>query len=356
MRYQPIDLSELRTLSLRDRPSIVHKDDFADRPRANASFSEFLDSLPRILFGHDLREVIDALVGAHRKKRPIVMAMGAHVIKCGLNPVLIELMNKQLLTCLAMNGAGPIHDVEIALVGQTSEDVEAGLKQGTFGMARETGDLIHRALSEHPDMGLGYAIGYQLLEEKAEFAHLSLLAAAVRNNIPATVHVAVGTDMVHMRAETSGRLLGEASFTDFRIFTSVIRDLSGGVFINAGSSVILPEVFLKALTIAQNLGADLHDFTTINLDMLMHYRPTVNVVERPATLGSRGFMLSGRHELLIPLLAFAVLDRLTALEHRGNEEMDPFVSTNEIRTVCNLGGIHGGRGERRSVQGPQEDN
>ena len=343
MKYQPIDLTELRTLSLHERPSIVHKNDFAHRPLAGASFAEFLESLPRILFGQDLREVIAALVNAHRKKRPIVMAMGAHVIKCGLNPVLIELMNKQVLTCLAMNGAGPIHDVEIALVGHTSEDVQAGLKQGTFGMARETGELIHRALLQHPDMGLGYAIGYQLLEEGAEFAHLSLLANAVRNNIPATVHVAVGTDMVHMRAETNGRCLGEASFTDFRLFASVIRDLSGGVFINAGSSVILPEVFLKALTIAQNLGADLHDFTTINMDMLMHYRPMVNVVQRPATLGSRGFMLCGRHELLIPLLAFAVLDRLTALEHPTNESTDHFGSTNQIHTVCNLGDTRGRR-------------
>jgi hypothetical protein len=328
MRYPPIDLSELRTLSLRERASLVHKDDFAHRPKAGASFSEFLDSLPRILFGHDLREVIDALVEAHTNNRPIVMAMGAHVIKCGLNPVLLELMNKQILTCLAMNGAGPIHDVEIGLVGHTSEDVQAGLKQGTFGMARETSDLIHRALSEHPEMGLGYAIGDQLLKEGAAFAHLSLLATAVQKNIPATVHVAVGTDMVHMRAQTSGRLLGEASFTDFRIFTSVIKDLSGGVFINAGSSVILPEVFLKALTIAQNLGADLHDFTTINMDMLRHYRPMVNVVERPAALGSRGFMLSGRHELLIPLLAFAVLDRLTDLRHPARANMDSSVSTN----------------------------
>jgi deoxyhypusine synthase len=311
MKYQPVELSQLRTLSLRERPSKVRKEDFAQKAWAGASFSEFVDSLPHILFGQDLQEVINALAKAQKNNRPIVMAMGAHVIKCGLNPVLVDLMNKQIITCLAMNGAGPIHDVEIALTGGTSEDVQAVLKHGTFGMARETGELIHRALSRHPERGLGHAIGHQLLEESAPFTSLSLLASAVRNDIPATVHVAIGTDIVHMRAETSGRSLGEASFADFRLFTSVIADLSGGVFINAGSSVILPEVFLKALTIVQNLGADLHDFTTVNIDMLLHYRPTVNVVQRPATLaGSRGFMLSGRHELLIPLLAFALLDKL----------------------------------------------
>jgi hypothetical protein len=241
----------------------------------------------------------------------VVVGLGAHVIKCGLSPVLIDLMARGIVTAIAMNGAGPIHDVEIALVGHTSEDVEAGLKDGVFGMARETGDLIHAALEAvGPEAGLGEAIGRRLLAAGAPHAGLSLLAAAARLDVPATVHVAIGTDIVHMRAGASGARIGQASFTDFRLFTAVVADLSGGVYVNAGSAVILPEVFLKAFTIAQNLGADLHDFTTVNIDMLPQYRPAVNVVQRPAAAGGRGYTLAGRHEVLIPLLAFAVVDAL----------------------------------------------
>lgn len=310
-QYKPVDLSRLRTVSLVERPSKVRVEDFARPARPAASFAEFFDSLPRILFGEDTRMVVDAIVRAHRAKRPVVLGMGAHVIKCGLAPVVIDLMARGVITCVAMNGAGPIHDVEIALVGHTSEDVQAGLKDGAFGMARETGELIHDALDiAAADAGLGEALGRQLLAVKAPHRKLSILATAAEIGIPATVHVAVGTDIVHMRAAASGAAIGHASFVDFRLFTSVIADLSGGVYINAGSAVILPEVFLKAFTIAQNLGADLRDFTTVNVDMLTHYRPTVNVVQRPASVGGRGYTLNGRHELLIPLLAFAVVEAL----------------------------------------------
>lgn len=313
MNYKPIDLSGLRTVSLAERPSKVRIKDFAQPARPGASFAEFLAALPHILFGQDLQAVIDAIVQAHRAGRPVIFGMGAHVIKCGLSPVVIDLMERGIITCVAMNGAGPIHDAEIALVGHTSEDVQAGLKEGIFGMARETGKLIHEALANaNEQMGLGEAIGRQLLAVEAPYRQLSILAAATRLGIPATVHVAIGTDIVHMRASTSGAAIGRASFTDFRLFTSVVADLSGGVYINAGSAVILPEVFLKAFTIAQNLGANLHDFTTVNLDMMTHYRPTVNVVQRPSSVGGRGYTLNGRHELLIPLLAFAVVE---ALEH-----------------------------------------
>jgi len=308
-----MDLSGLRTLSLFERPSKVRIQDFARPARSGASFAEFLAGLPNILFGQDLRAVIDAIVQAHRAQRPVIFGMGAHVIKCGLSPVIIDLMERRVISCVAMNGAGPIHDVEIALAGHTSEDVQAGLKEGIFGMARETGELIHEALtSADQETGLGQAIGQKLLAVEVPYRHLSILAAATRIGIPATVHAAIGTDIVHMRASTSGTAIGRASFTDFRLFTSVVADLTGGVYINAGSAVILPEVFLKAFTIAQNLGANLHDFTTVNLDMIMHYRPTVNVVQRPASVGGRGYTLNGRHELLIPLLAFAVVE---ALEH-----------------------------------------
>jgi hypothetical protein len=311
MGYAPIDLSRLRTRSLAERPSKVRIADFGGAARAGASFADFFAALPRVLFGEDLRAVVEAIARAHRGRRPVIVGLGAHVIKCGLSPVLIDLIERGIVTALAMNGAGPIHDVEIALAGHTSEDVQAGLKDGAFGMARETGELVHEALSAAAgETGLGAAIGRRLLAVKAPHADVSLLATAARLGIPATVHVAIGTDIVHMRPGVSGAAIGHASFVDFRLFTAVVADLTGGVYINAGSAVILPEVFLKAFTIAQNLGADLRDFTTVDVDMLPHYRPTVNVVQRPAGVGGRGYTLTGRHELLLPLLAFAVVDAL----------------------------------------------
>lgn len=309
--YRPIDLSEVRTRSLAARPSTVRVDDFARPARARATFAEFLGSLPRILGAEDVRAVVEAVVAARRRGRPVILGMGAHVIKCGLSPVIIDLMERGIVTCVAMNGAGPIHDVEIALVGHTSEDVQAGLGDGTFGMARETGELVQAALAAaDAETGLGAAVGRRLLEVKAPHAARSILASAARLGVPATVHVAIGTDIVHMRADASGAALGQASFVDFRLLAAVVADLSGGVYLNVGSAVILPEVFLKAFTIAQNLGANLRDFTTVNVDMLAHYRPTVNVVQRPAAVGGRGYALIGRHEIVIPLLAFAVVDAL----------------------------------------------
>jgi deoxyhypusine synthase len=311
MTYEPLDFSRLRSISLAQRESKVRTEAFARPARAGATFREFVASLPDILAGQDFRAVVDAIVRARRNRRPIVFAMGAHIIKCGLSPVVIDLMERGLITAVAMNGAGPIHDVEIALVGHTSEDVQAGLRDGAFGMARETGEVIHDALAGvGPDVGLGAAVGRRLLALDPPHGKSSILAAAARLGVPATVHVAVGTDIVHMRAGASGAEIGRASFTDFRLLASVVADLSGGVYLNVGSAVILPEVFLKAFTIAQNLGAALHDFTTVNIDMLVHYRPSVNVVQRPASVGGRGYSLTGRHELLIPLLAFAVVEAL----------------------------------------------
>jgi hypothetical protein len=311
--YRPIDLEGLRMRSLAERPSKVRVDDFARPARPGAAFRDFFAALPHILAGDDVRSVVEAIVRAHRARRPVVLGLGAHVIKCGLSPVLVDLMERGVVTCVAMNGAGPIHDVEIALAGHTSEDVEAGLKDGAFGMARETGALIHQALEDAgPGIGLGEAVGRRLLAVRPPYERASILAAAARLGLPATVHVAIGTDIVHMRGAASGAAIGAASFVDFRLFAAVIADLSGGVYINAGSAVILPEVFLKAFAVAQNLGADLHDFTTVSIDMITHYRPTVNVVQRPPAVGGRGFTLTGRHEVLIPLLAFAVVDALGA--------------------------------------------
>lgn len=311
--YRPVDLGRLRMGSLAERPSKVRLEDFARPARPGAAFRDFFAALPRILAGQDVRAVVEAIVRARRAGRPVVLGLGAHVIKCGLSPVVIDLMERGVLTGVAMNGAGPIHDVEIALAGHTSEDVQAGLKDGAFGMARETGALIHEALAEAgPETGLGEAIGRRLLAAQPAHERSSILATAARLRLPATVHVAIGTDIVHMRAGASGAAIGAASFVDFRLFTAVVADLSGGVYVNAGSAVILPEVFLKAFAVAQNLGANLRDFTTVDLDMITHYRPTVNVVQRPPSVGGRGFTLTGRHEVLIPLLAFAVVDALGA--------------------------------------------
>jgi deoxyhypusine synthase len=310
MKYQPINLAGLRTVALATRPSKVQMGDFAGIPHAHASFQQFFDALPNILFGQDLRTVVAALVRASRNERPIIFGMGAHVIKCGLSPVIIALMEQGIITCVATNGAGAIHDVEIALVGQTSEDVQAGLKDGSFGMSAETSAFIQEALDGGTESGLGWAIGQRLRSVQAPYQHLSILATAARLRIPMTVHVAIGTDIVHMQAGARGDAIGGASFVDFRLLAAVIADLTGGVYINAGSAVILPEVFLKAFTIVQNRGANLHDFTTINIDMIQHYRPTMNVLQRPASVGGTAIMLNGRHELLIPLLAFAVIEAL----------------------------------------------
>lgn len=312
-QYRPIDLSGLRMISLADRPSKVRVADLAQPARPRASFSDFWSALPNILSGRDVRSVVDAVIRAHHAGSPVLLGMGAHVIKCGLSPVIIDLMERGIVSGIAMNGAGPIHDIELALVGHTSEDVQAGLGQGSFGMARETGEFFGSVLGKvGGEAGLGGLLGQRLMDIEAPFRHLSLLATAARLGLPATVHVAIGTDIVHMRGEADGAAIGRASFLDFRLFAAIVADLSGGVYINAGSAVILPEVFLKAFTIAQNLGADLHDFTTVNIDMIAHYRPLVNVLQRPASIGGQSFSLIGRHEILIPLIAFAIVD---SLEH-----------------------------------------
>jgi rfaE bifunctional protein nucleotidyltransferase chain/domain len=239
--------------------------------------------------------------------------MGAHVIKCGLSPVLIDLMKRGIVTALALNGSGAIHDLELALVGGTSEDVAGGLAQGRFGMVRETGELFNRSVArvhDWPHLGMGALLADGLIEACAPFQDHSLLVWGRRLAVPVTVHVAIGTDIVHMHPSADGGAIGHASFNDFRLFSGVVSELSGGVYVNIGSAVILPEVFLKAFTIAQNLGSDLHDFVTVNMDMLGHYRPSENVVRRPSQVNGTGYVLIGRHEILLPLLAQAVIERL----------------------------------------------
>jgi len=259
--------------------------------------------------------VIDAVVAARQKGKPVVLALGGHVIKCGLQPVLRSLIEADVVTAVALNGAGSIHDFEIALIGATSEDVGAVLHAGTFGMAEETGAQINAALKAGVAQGLGYgeSVGRMINERQLPFRSDSLQALCSERGIPLTVHVAIGTDITHQHPSADGAVLGQASYTDFRILTSVVSELGdGGVYLNIGSAVLLPEVFLKALSIAQNLGHHVDHFTTANFDMQQHYRPLTNVVKRPTSGKSRGYTVTGHHEIMIPLLAAGILDRLRA--------------------------------------------
>jgi len=312
--YRPIDLADIKTYSIRTRDNKVNVEEhFAAAPRAGMLFGEFFDSLPHLLGADQLRGVVEAVVRAREAGRPVIAALGGHVIKCGLQPVLKKLIEEEIITAVAMNGSGAIHDYEVSLVGATSEDVGAVLHSGDFGFAEETGGGMNRALQAaiESEQGFGEAIGRSILAADHPFADSSLLASCVRADIPATVHVAIGTDIIHQHPAADGAVIGEMTFRDFRLLTSVVADLGqGGVWLNFGSAVILPEVFLKALSIAQNLGHQVEDLTTANFDMIQHYRPLQNVVKRPTSSGGRGYTITGHHEINIPLLAAAVLDRL----------------------------------------------
>ncbi|MCF8075679.1 MAG: hypothetical protein K9K63_14190 [Desulfotignum sp.] len=307
-----LDFSGLKTYSIHDRNSLVSKKDFARPWQKGKGFKSFLETLPSILAGNDIRAVIQAVAAAARGQHPVCFAMGGHVIKTGMAPILIDLMEKQVITLVAMNGSGIIHDLEVALAGRTSEDVAGSLGDGSFGMARETADCLNQAIAraEEKHMGLGRAVGEFILEHDMPYPHLSLLATGARLMLPVTVHVALGTDILHMHPRFNAAACGQASLHDFHTFTSQISRLEQGVFINAGSAVILPEVFLKALTLARNLGHHVEDFTTVNLDFIRHYRPMTNVVNRPTRGKGQGFSIVGHHELLIPLIAAGVIESL----------------------------------------------
>jgi len=310
----PIELSALKTISLAERGGKVKQADFARVYQAGSGVGGFLDSLPHILAGGTLRAVVDAIAKARARQKPIIWGMGGHVIKCGLAPVLIDLMRRGFATAFAMNGSASIHDFEIALAGQTSEDVEAVLPDGRFGAAEETGREWNAALT--PGIGAGEALGRALDRlAPAEHANFSLLRQAWRAKVPVTVHIAIGTDTPHTHPAANAAALGSASHYDFRLFCSLAAELhNGGVYINAGSAVVMPEVFLKAVSCVRNLGHELRDFTTVNLDFLQHYRPRVNVVERPhAQAGGHGYALTGHHEIMIPMLAAALIEQ-TSIE------------------------------------------
>lgn len=311
--FKPIDLSRVKTYPLSDRKSKVSTTDFAKAWQKGSSFKDFLDSLPGILAGSDIKAVISSIATAFQEKKTIVFAMGAHVIKVGLNPVVIDLMDRGIVTAVAMNGAGIIHDLELAMSGQTSEDVATSIGNGTFGMAQETcdflSDAIHQAAKK--STGLGEAVGLSIIEKNLPFSDKSILAAGARLGLPVTVHVAIGTDTIHMHPGFDPEVTGAATHRDFRTIASVIATLEKGVYLNVGSAVILPEVFLKAITLVRNLGHNLENFTTVNMDFIRHYRPMTNVVNRPTAVGGQGFNLTGHHEIMLPLIAAGVIEQIS---------------------------------------------
>ena len=307
-----LDFSAVRTTNLDGRHSKVRVGDFARPLKPGATMGEFFLGLPRILAAADLKEAAGRIVLAKKTGRPVILGLGGHVIKVGLGPIIIDLMERGLIDGLAANGSVMVHDAEAALVGATSEDVGAGLGSGDFGVTAETGELINRAakLAAEEGTGLGHILGRTLLEKRPPFLQVSVLAAAERLNLPMTIHAAIGTDVYNIHPEADGAALGAASMRDFKLFCWMVSNLDGGVFINLGSAVILPEVFLKALTLARNLGHPLSNLTTINMDFIRHYRPQVNVVGRPTQEGGRGFYFIGHHEIMFPLLMSMVLEQM----------------------------------------------
>lgn len=308
---RPFDLGGLRTYDLSSRPSKVSVADLGRPASPSLPLSDFFDTLPKQLAANELRKVRDHVVRAHQSGKGVAVALGGHVIKTGCAPYLIDLINHGVITSVAMNGSAAIHDFELALCGKTSEDVGAQLHAGNFGMARETADAFAAAsrLGSRDDTGLGRALGAHLDRLRCPHASASLVHAAYRANIPCTVHVALGTDIVHMHPQVSGAALGEASMLDFRIFCSVVSKLGGGVYLNLGSAVVMPEVFLKAVAVVRNFGHDLDGLVCVNFDKESKYRTGMNVLRRP---GSEGIEVIGHHELLIPLWHAAVAAKLTA--------------------------------------------
>lgn len=307
MDLPPEDLQALqrvRTVSIHQRPHKVTVTDFVDVHDWQAH-GTLRTLFPRILKGGDIAAIVDGFVAAHHRGRAILFALGAHVIKCGLSPLLIDMMRRGWLSGLVLNGAGAIHDLEIALIGATSEDVAQHLGTGMFGMVEETPRLINTALQTYagPQVGIGTALGQAIVEGEYPYKAYSLLAAAATYQIPVTVHVAIGTDTIHMHPSTDGAILGQATYTDFQRLTLLLRGLhDGGCYWNIGSAVLLPEVFLKALTLCRNTGHQVDRFLTVNLDMVQHYRPEYNIVRRPTQDSGRGYALTGHHEIMLPLL------------------------------------------------------
>src|SRR3989338_1517274 len=312
MKFKPISSSKLKTYSIKTRKSKVTVNDFAKHFTQDSAFKDFLNSLPNILAAQNLKEIASKIVDAHKNNKTVVVGIGAHVIKVGLSPVIIDLMEMGVINAVAMNGACIVHDFESAYAGMTSEDVDAEIGKGEFGMAEETGKLLNGAIKNgvKKGWGIGRSVGELINKSKYPYRDLRILAAGAMLGIPVTVHVAIGTDIIHIHPQMDGKATGEGSHRDFKLFAGVVANLEGGVYLNIGSAVLLPEVFLKALTLVRNVGYKVKNFTTVNMDFIQHYRPLTNVVRRPTKEGGRGYTLTGHHEIMVPLLAGAIKEGL----------------------------------------------
>lgn len=310
--FQPLDFAKVKTYPLKKRPSKVQKSLLGQRVRRGGSLRSFLRGLPEILAAQNVKEIAHKIAQAHRDDKTVILGMGAHPIKVGLSPLIIDFMERGIIDAVALNGAGIIHDFELAYMGETSEDVAASLHDGSFGMAEETGTILNRAINDglEQNLGIGAAVGQAILKGRFPHRRLSILAAGARLGVPVTVHIGIGTDIIHMHPQADGRALGEGSLKDFRTLAAVVATLGNGVFLNFGSAVILPEVFLKALSVARNLGHPVRRLTTVNLDFLAHYRPLTNVVSRPTLQSGKGYHLTGHMEIMVPLLFAAVLENI----------------------------------------------
>ena len=308
--YELFDLSGIATYPLASRDSKARVADFAMPYQSGSGVAGLMASLPGLLAGSDFRAVVTAIRAARDNGRGVVWGLGAHVIKTGLSPILVDLMERGFISAIALNGAGIIHDFEVALSGATSEDVDAALGPGRFGMAEESGRLLNAAINEGvaAGKGIGQAVGDRLMAMQPPHASVSVVVSAARLGVPVTVHIAIGTDIIHMHPDASGAALGEGSLRDFRYFVSSVARLRGGVYLNCGSAVVLPEVFLKAVALARNRGIPLDGLTTVSLDFIRHYRPQTNVVNRPTAGIGKGYTLVGHHEIMIPLLAAALIE------------------------------------------------
>ncbi len=308
-----LDFTKLKTYPAGSRTSKVNVKAFARPGRKGGSFRQFYESLPNILAVNEFRAVVDAIVAAHKRRKTVLWMFGAHVIKVGLSPLLIELIRRKIVTAIAMNGAGIVHDFELAFMGATSEDVAAALADGSFGMAEETHSYINKAIREGAakGWGLGRSVGGMIVKRRLPYRNLSLLATCHELGVPATVHVAIGTDIIHQQSSADGAAIGRTSLADFRTLVGVVATLgNGGVAGNFGSAVILPEVFLKAVSMARNLGHGVKHLTTFDFDMIRHYRPSENVLKRPTLMGGTAVHITGHHELMIPLLVRAITESL----------------------------------------------
>lgn len=308
-----IDLSKAKTYSIKSRFSKMNKSAFAKVCSKKSSFAEFYASLPEILKANDFKAVVEAIVTAKKKGKAVIFMMGAHVIKCGLSPLVIDLIQKKIITTIVFNGAGIIHDFEIAYQGKTSEDVGEALKDGSFGMGKETAEFLNNAVNEGVSRGLGIAssVGNAIARKRLKYKEHSILHCCYKEDIPACVLVAIGTDIIHQHPSFSGAAAGEGSQRDFLLLVkSIVKLGNGGAVLSFGSNVVLPEVFLKALNLARNIGHNVYNFTSVNFDMIYHYRPAVNIVSRPTQDSGKGYYIIGHHEIMLPLLHRAVVERI----------------------------------------------